>query len=70
MDIHTFGLSGDTIGGLERLHTWATPEPRPKGARYSTVPSYRGLEADVVLVTDVDDLFSSKDLASIYVGTW
>lgn len=36
---------------------------------FSTVSSFKGLESDVVLLVDVDDLYSSEGLASVYVGT-
>lgn len=35
---------------------------------FSTVSSFKGLEAEVVLLTDVDDLTSAEGLASVYVG--
>ena len=40
----------------------------PNGVHFSTISSFKGLEADVVLLADVDDLFSSDGLASVYVG--
>lgn len=36
--------------------------------RFSTVASFKGLEADVILLVDVDDLGSNEGLASVYVG--
>ena len=42
--------------------------PRSWEARFSTVASFKGLEADVVLLTDVDDLSSTEGLTSVYVG--
>jgi hypothetical protein len=38
------------------------------GVRFSTIASFKGLEADVVILADVDDLFSNEGLASVYVG--
>lgn len=35
---------------------------------FSTVSSFKGLEAEVVLLTDVDDLSSADGLMSVYVG--
>jgi hypothetical protein len=35
---------------------------------FSTVSSFKGLEAEVVLLTDVDDLSSAEGLTSVYVG--
>lgn len=35
---------------------------------FSTVSSFKGLEAEVVLLVDVDDLSSSDGLMSVYVG--
>lgn len=35
---------------------------------FSTVSSFKGLEAEVVLLVDVDDLASADGLASVYVG--
>ncbi len=42
----------------------------PKGAiRFSTVASFKGLDADAVFLLDVDNLESQDALASVYVGT-
>lgn len=38
------------------------------GAIFSTTASFKGLESDVVLLADVDDLHSVDGLASVYVG--
>jgi Nuclease-related domain/AAA domain len=38
------------------------------GIRFSTIASFKGLEADAVLLVDVDDLLSDDGLASVYVG--
>jgi hypothetical protein len=35
---------------------------------FSTISSFKGLEAEVVLLVDVDDLSSADGLASVYVG--
>ena len=35
---------------------------------YATVPSYKGLENDVVILTDIDSLDSDRDRAIAYVG--
>jgi hypothetical protein len=35
---------------------------------FSTISSFKGLESEVVLLVDVDDLESPEGLASIYVG--
>lgn len=35
---------------------------------FSTISSFKGLEAEVVLLVDVDDLASADGLASVYVG--
>jgi hypothetical protein len=35
---------------------------------FSTVSSFKGLEAEVVLLVDVDDLSSAEGLISVYVG--
>jgi superfamily I DNA/RNA helicase len=40
----------------------------PGTLTFSTVSSFKGLESDVVLLLDVDDLQSSEGLASVYVG--
>src|SRR5581483_220448 len=37
--------------------------------RFSTIGAFKGLEADVVLLVDVDDLSTNAGLASVYVGT-
>jgi hypothetical protein len=50
----------DVSGGGWDSHT--------EGVAFSTVSSFKGLEADVVLLVDVDDLVSAEGLASVYVG--
>jgi hypothetical protein len=40
----------------------------PSDISFSTVASFKGLEADVVLLVDVDDLSSNEGLSSVYVG--
>jgi hypothetical protein len=39
-----------------------------KEVAFSTISSFKGLEADIVLLADVDDLTSADGLASVYVG--
>lgn len=43
-------------------------ESHTEGVAFSTVSSFKGLEADVVILVDVDDLVSPEGLASVYVG--
>lgn len=43
-------------------------DPGAGATRFSTIASFKGLEADVVLLTDIDDLESDEGLASVYVG--
>lgn len=43
-------------------------DPHESATRFSTVASFKGLEADVVLLADVDDLETNEGLASVYVG--
>ena len=50
----------DVSGGGWDSHT--------EGVGFSTVSSFKGLEADVVLLVDVDDLVSPEGIASVYVG--
>jgi len=42
--------------------------PSPKRITFATVSSYKGLEADVIVLIDVDDLGHQDSLASLYVG--
>ena len=49
------------------IATWEGPV-RPRSIRFSTVASFKGLESDVVLLVDVDDLESPDGRQSIYVG--
>lgn len=45
------------------------PSPLPASSlRFSTIGAFKGLEADVVLLMDVDDLSTNDGLASLYVG--
>lgn len=43
-------------------------QPAPTGVRFSTVASFKGLEAEVILLVDVDDLSTNEGLSSVYVG--
>lgn len=52
-------LTDVTTGGVE---------PSPAMLRFSTVAGFKGLEADVVILVDVDDLSTNDGLASVYVG--
>ena len=45
------------------------PEGRGQAIRFATVSSYKGLEADVVLLVDVDNLEDKHALSNLYVGT-
>jgi superfamily I DNA/RNA helicase len=36
--------------------------------RFSTIAGFKGLEADVVVIVDIDDLSSEKSHSSLYVG--
>lgn len=42
--------------------------PGTPGVQYSTIASYKGLEADVVLLVDIDDLKDPRRLLAMYVG--
>ena len=42
------------------LHTGRT--------HYSSIYRFKGLEARAVVLTDIDDLSSSRDLSLVYVG--
>jgi hypothetical protein len=59
----------------EKLESMSVPlveasdgEPAGKGVRYSTVSSFKGMESDVVLLVDVEDLHSPEARQSLYVG--
>ncbi len=41
---------------------------RAEEVAFSTISSFKGLEADIVLLVDVDDLTSADGMASVYVG--
>jgi Nuclease-related domain/AAA domain len=43
-------------------------DPDDGTVTFSTISSFKGLESDVVLLVDVDDLESPEGLASVYVG--
>jgi hypothetical protein len=43
-------------------------EPRPGNFQFSTVQGFKGLEADVVLLTGFDDLDRPDSAALLYVG--
>jgi superfamily I DNA/RNA helicase len=65
------GLSKGLIGSLPPLFDISRGgiDSAPADAiRFSTVASFKGLEADIVLLLDVDDLESVGALSSIYVG--
>lgn len=66
------GVGGGLAGSLPRLFDVSRGriEDAPTDAiRFSTVASFKGLEADAVFLLDVDDLESQDALASVYVGT-
>ena len=42
-------------------------DPETRGVRFSTVASFKGLESDVVLLVDIDDL-SDEAQSLVYVG--
>lgn len=44
-------------------------EASPDEVRFSTIASFKGLESDVVLLIDIDDLRSPSALGSLYVGS-
>ena len=58
------GLTSLGVPLLDSSHT----EPIDKGVRYCTVSSFKGMESDVVLLVDVDDLHSPEARQSLYVG--
>jgi hypothetical protein len=43
------------------------PAPRP-ALRFSTIAGFKGLEADAVVIVDLDDLSSEKMRSALYVG--
>lgn len=43
--------------------------PAPRSVRWSTISAFKGLEADAVLVVDVDDLTDLDSLSAMYVAT-
>ena len=57
------GVAGGHLVDLSR-GGW---ESHTEGVAFSTVSSFQGLEADVVILVDVDDLVSPEGLASVYV---
>lgn len=63
-----YGLRGSLppLFDVSRGHA----DDAPSGAiKFSTVASFKGLEADAIFLLDVDDLESQHALASVYVGT-
>jgi hypothetical protein len=43
-------------------------QPTPRVLRASTISSFKGLEADAVLIIDIDDLTDTHALSGLYVG--
>ena len=67
---HRFESSAANQSGLKLTDVSRGQEGRrAPGIRFSTIASFKGLEAAVVFLTDVDDLTSNEGLASVYVGT-
>jgi len=64
LETSAVGGSGLRLADVSRGGDCATPTE----TRFSTIASFKGLESDVVLLTDVDDLCTSEGLASVYVG--
>jgi hypothetical protein len=61
---------GAAIPGIPFRLAEAGIGPLPKGfLRYSTVQSFKGLEADAVFMVGVDDLLSAESVRSLYVGS-
>jgi hypothetical protein len=46
-----------------------SPLLAPGSIRFATTSAFKGLESDVVVLVDVDDLDTSEALSSVYVGT-
>jgi superfamily I DNA/RNA helicase len=46
----------------------ANPEPVPGKLRYSTIHSFKGLEAPIVIITDVEHVSTRKDQMLLYTG--
>lgn len=44
------------------------PDPEAEGLSFATIQSFKGLEADAVILVDVDDLTSSRMRSLLYVG--
>jgi hypothetical protein len=57
-------MQGSTVADLSR----GGDDSYASATRFSTVASFKGLEADVVLLADVDDLETNEGLAAVYVG--
>lgn len=62
-------LSGGLLGVHYPLRTLAGDELAEEGSiRYTTVSSFKGLEAEVVLLVDIDNIRDDDALMSAYVG--
>ena len=46
----------------------ANPEPVPGKLRYSTIHSFKGLEAPVIIITDLEHVSNRKDQMLLYIG--
>jgi hypothetical protein len=58
--------------GLEvpyKMKEFEKGPPKPGSAlRFSTIAGFKGLEADAVVIVDIDDLNSEKSHSSLYIG--
>ena len=61
------GCLADGMAGETRVVEWAG-EPSAGAVRFATIGSFKGLEADAILVVDVDDLESDEARLRLYVG--
>jgi len=46
----------------------ANPEPVPGKLRYSTIHSFKGLEAPIIIITDLEHVSNRKDQMLLYTG--
>jgi len=63
------GLRGVPLQLLDEGQGTRTPNKNDRYLRFSTVSAFKGLESDVVILADVDDLTSDESREILYVGT-
>ena len=64
-------MNGGLVGsraGLIDLSRGGVAKKQPGSVAFSTISSFKGLESDVVILVDIDNLKTPQSLAQVYVG--